>query len=384
MRKIIIFLLRLAAIVIFALVLLSSVSVSAADEPSDELLRSMDAELSELQSATPTEASDFMSENNISISEPQGITSLSPKAVFSYILQSAAERSGAPLRLLGRMLGIILLAAVVTGLTDSVSNPQLVRTFETASVLAAAGVISAPISEAIGSTSAALDDGGIFMTAYIPVFTGVAAASGSITSASSYGMIVFFAAEIAVRFSSAVILPLLGMCCALTIVEAINPRMSLSGMTAAVRKAASILICFTMTVFVGLLSLQSIIGTSADTVAVKAAKFVVSNAVPIVGGAVSDAYSTVRASLSMLKGGVGVFGIIALAVMLLPPIIDLILVSVTMNIGAIAAELFGIKQLNTLLIGVCGVLKICLALLICFSLIFIVSTAIVMSACINV
>ena len=377
---------RIAALIIAAalLLLLPQVNADASDEVSAELMGSMEDELSELQSVTPYQAADFMEENEISISEPQGIASLSPKALFSYIIRAAGDRTAAPLRLLGRMLGIILLAAVVTGLTDSVSNPRLVRSFEIISVLAGIGIICEPVIEAISSTVSALDSGGMFMTAYIPVFTGVAAAGGTVTSAASYGMIVFCAAELAVKLSSEIILPILGMCCALSIAESVNPRLSLTGMTAAVKKIASVLIGFTMTVFVGLLSLQSIVGTSADTVAVKAAKFVVSNAVPIVGSAVSDAYTTVRASLSMLKSGVGVFGIIALAVMLLPPVIDLALVNLTMNIGAITAELFGIKQLNVLMTGICGVLKICLALLICFSLIFIISTAIVMSACISV
>lgn len=52
-----------------------------------------------------------------------------------------------------------------------------------------------------------------------------------------------------------------------------------------------------MTVFTGLLSIQSIVGTSADTLGVKAAKFVVSNFVPIVGSAVADAYTTMRSGL---------------------------------------------------------------------------------------
>ena len=71
-----------------------------------------------------------------------------------------------------------------------------------------------------------------------------------------------------------------------------------------------------MTIFTGILSVQSIVGASADSVAVKAAKYVLSNSIPLVGSAASDAYSTVRGSILLLKNGVGGIGIAALAVML--------------------------------------------------------------------
>ena len=64
-----------------------------------------------------------------------------------------------------------------------------------------------------------------------------------------------------------------------------------------------------MTIFTGLLSIQSVVGSSADTLTSKTAKYVISNCVPVVGGAVSDAYSTVKGSLSLLKNGIGGVGI---------------------------------------------------------------------------
>lgn len=98
-----------------------------------------------------------------------------------------------------------------------------------------------------------------------------------------------------------------------------------------------------MTVFTGLLSIQSIVGTSADTLGVKAAKFVVSNFVPIVGSAVADAYTTMRSGLGLLRGATGAFGIIALCVTLLPPILETLCLYLAMTAGGSGGGAFRCK-----------------------------------------
>ena len=58
---------------------------------------------------------------------------------------------------------------------------------------------------------------------------------------------------------------------------------------------------------------------SVDRVALKTAKFAVSGAVPVVGGVISDATETVLSGAALLRGSVGVFGMLCVtAICLLP------------------------------------------------------------------
>ena len=50
---------------------------------------------------------------------------------------------------------------------------------------------------------------------------------------------------------------------------------------------------------------------SADAATVKAAKFTISNLVPVVGGIISDTAETLLAGASVLRNGAGVFGMLA-------------------------------------------------------------------------
>jgi stage III sporulation protein AE len=74
-----------------------------------------------------------------------------------------------------------------------------------------------------------------------------------------------------------------------------------------------IIICSIVT---AVLSIKGILSNIADTVAVKGTKLLVSSVVPIIGGSVSDAYASVVNSLLLLRSSVGIFGIVAIAVIL--------------------------------------------------------------------
>lgn len=102
------------------------------------------------------------------------------------------------------------------------------------------------------------------------------------------------------------------------------------------------------------------------------------------GGAASDAYTTVRGSLVLLKNGIGGVGIIALAVMLLPSLILIFLNKLSFSALGAAAEIFGAKKIVQLFKNINSVLSAALGIMVCFTLMFIISTAIIMMVCTNI
>lgn len=75
--------------------------------------------------------------------------------------------------------------------------------------------------------------------------------------------------------------------------------------------------------FIGYLNISGAIAGSADATTIKAAKFTVSNMVPVVGGILSDAAETVLAGASMLRSAIGVFGMFTVLAMCLMPFLHL-------------------------------------------------------------
>ncbi|MCM1577873.1 MAG: stage III sporulation protein AE [Ruminococcus sp.] len=325
------------------------------------------------------EAADFLSENNITPDSTEGIMKLSPKTVIAYMWEKLKNSAAAPLKLMGTVLAVVILAGTSYAAADTVSTPGGLKICRTVTVLAAVTVITPKMEGCINSVIITLSSGGDFMLSYVPVFAGICAASGNAGASAAYSGILLAAAEFAVRAAEKIIMPAASVCMAMHIIDAIDPIFSLSSLAGLIKKWCSLLMGFMMTVFTGLLSLQSLVGTAADTVGIKAAKFMVSNFVPVVGGAVAEAYSTMRSGLGMLKGAAGAFGIIALLTVLLPPVLETFCMYLVMSVGQAAAELFGQRELAGLFGGAASVLSITAAVIACFGVLFIVSTLIMMA-----
>ncbi len=306
-----------------------------------EIAEELGIDTGSLSDELTPEAKDFLAENNIAADNPEAIAEITPKDVFLYVWEEFKKSLSKPLRVLSSLLAVILVAALIEGMEDSIPNKSLSKIFGVICVLISVGIIADSVSGSINRAAEALDSGGTFMIGYVPVFAGITASSGGITSAVAYNMLVLLVAQTTVQLSGEIIVPALSVCMAMGIVEAINPGFRLSGITEALKKAVTFIMGFIMTVFIGLLSLQSIVGASADTLGVKAAKYVVSNFIPVIGGAVADTYATVKNSLGLLRGGVGFIGIAAIFIMILPPVLDITAMRLVFGAADVAAELVG-------------------------------------------
>lgn len=351
-----------------------------AEEPADISSLAEDYGANDTADSLPYDAAEFLRENNISPDDPEGITSLSPKTVIAYMTEKLKHSAAAPLRLFGTVISVVILAAAGGAAADAVQSGGSEKIYRTVAVLAAVGVTVPSLESCIDTAAQTLVQGSDFLVCYVPVFTGIAAASGNVTASAGYNLTVLLLAQAAVKIASDVLVPVISVCMAMNIIDAVNPSFSLSSITGLLKKWTSLFLGLMMTVFTGLLSIQSIVGTSADTLGVKAAKFVVSNFVPIVGSAVADAYTTMRSGLGLLRGATGAFGIIALCVTLLPPILETLCLYLAMTAGEAAAELFGAKELGRFFGGAASLLAITGAVLACFVVMFVISTVILMAA----
>ena len=174
------------------------------------------------------------------------------------------------------------------------------------------------------------------------------------------------------------LLPVLSMCLALSIADAVNPETSLGGILRFTKNIVTWSLGFLMTIFLGVMSVQGIVRGTADSFASKTARYVVSNFVPFVGGAVSDAYSTVLGSLRILRSTTGFVGIVTICILFVPVLVQLVLYRFAVSGAAALSELFSVPSLTKLLRGIENTLQMTLAVLICFSVMFLVAIAIVL------
>jgi len=329
-------------------------------------------------------AGEFISDNNISLSETEGIMNITPELVFEYMWENFKTSLSKPFKMLVTILIVVVLSTFSEGICDISKETGMTRVYNILCVIACIGAIIYYIKDSLYQATQTIEDSGVFMMSYIPVFSGIIATGGGVTTATTYQLIVVFATEMFVSLSSEIIMPLLSLCLSAGIVEAVNPSVSLSGIVKGISKAVKIIMGLSLTIFSGLITVQSLVGTSTDSVALRTGKFVVSNLVPVVGNAVSDAYSTVKGSISILRNATGTFGVIAIFLIVIPPIMSVFSTTLCIYIGEIFADIFSVKPISSFLKTAYNTMSVCLSVMICFAMMFIISTTIVMMVAFNI
>lgn len=367
---------RPAAVISGIIICLYTLFIPAFAE--EDFASEIGVDISAVDEAVPSDAAEIIEENGISADNIDAVNSIGPSDVFRYMAEQIKLKIKYPLKLLVMMLSVIIAGSVTENFGNCIANKSVSNVYETVCVLIAVGIVSDPIVKCVRIAADTLYSGSDFVASYIPVFSGIMASSGCITSASAYSVVLMICSEGAAAIAAHYLMPLISICTALGIIESINGAFNLTQITSSICKAVKFILGFIMTVFIGLLSLQSIIGASADTIGVKAAKYLASNCIPVIGGAVADAYTTLKASLGILRGGVGFFGIAVIFVSFVPVLTEVLLVKLSFCIAEIVSEMFGIKGIKTLLHNSSEVLSIIISLLVCFGMMLIISTAVMM------
>ena len=85
--------------------------------------------------AMPDDANVFMDENHISISEPSGTLAVTPKAVLAYMWKSFKDKLTEPIRLLGGLIAITILASIIEAMGDTMSSQSMTKIYNIISIL---------------------------------------------------------------------------------------------------------------------------------------------------------------------------------------------------------------------------------------------------------
>ncbi|MBR5088329.1 MAG: hypothetical protein IK093_02770, partial [Ruminiclostridium sp.] len=291
-----------------------------------------------------------------------------------------ADNADKPLRMFASVTAVILLASLLAGVSDAAGGMST-GVYALVTSASAAVVISVSLGDIIGTAETAFTAVSDFMLAYIPVLGGVAAAGGHTGSAAVFSSVTLTAIQVLSRLISAVVIPLTSCIIGITAAGSVDPELRLDRLCEGIKKLVIWGLGLIMTLFLGILSVQSIITASADNAAMKTIKFAVASAVPIVGGAVSEALSTVSGSIALLKSGIGGFGIAAGACLMLPPILTALCYRFLLFAAGVVSDLFGCDAAGRIIKSGENVMSVVLAALVCVFTFVTVSSAVLLAFC---
>ena len=159
----------------------------------------------------------------------------------------------------------------------------------------------------------------------------------------------------------------------------LSPELKLTKLAEMIKKLAIGALSFAAAAFSAVLGLKSLLAGSADTLTSKGIKLALSSAVPIVGGALSDAYSSIIGSVALLKSTVGVFGVIAVVLIDLPVILQLTARILLLKLLGVLSSSMGDDASCEVLETLSSAFTVINAAIIFTAALFIISTGIVIS-----
>lgn len=333
----------------------------------------------ELYEAVPDKAADFFKENGIT-ADGEGISELTLNNIIEAIISEISVAIHKPAAMFTAILAVIILTSVLGTLGDA-GNSSAGNTFSVISALTSTIIISSYLSYALDGINAAISSASDFSLTYIPVIAGVIAVGGHTSTAAVYTSVMMIAIQVLTQITVNILLPVTSCLIGISAAGGLNSDLRIDKLGDGIKKATVWGLGLIMTIFIGFLTLQTNITSAADSVSLRAARFAVSSSVPFVGGAVSDALSTVKTSIELLKSGIGSFGILTGCCILFPVLINALCYRFFLFLSGVVSDILGSDDAGRMI--KCGenVLSIVISMIICFFLFFTISTALMMLIC---
>ena len=304
-----------------------------------------------------------------------GIMSFSLRSVFEMLMNMLRANISSPLKGCMTACGAVMLVSVCSGFFPDDEKTKGVMNLVCGCFIILSVFVSAVESVRAGASAMKLCSG--FEKALIPVLAGIVTASGNPTAAISYQGTAFAAAQAVEAFADNVALPLVYVSGVLGATGAFLPTMKLSAVSEMIRKTSTTVFASVASVFAGFLTLKNVIAGSADGLAAKGIRLAANTFIPVVGGALGEAYSALSGSLSLLKSVVGIYGILAVLAVCLPSVISLTLWVLAMRTACMMSDLLGNAQCSEILKNISFMFSMLNVMIIFSSALFIISSGLV-------
>ena len=164
-----------------------------------------------------------------------------------------------------------------------------------------------------------------FSALLLPAVAALTAATGHATSAAVRQSVTVLFSQLLIRLIDQLLIPMvyayIAACCAYAAVG----NEGLKKLGGAIKGGVTTILTTVLLAFVAYLTVSGAIAGSADAAAVKAAKMAISRTVPVVGGILADAAESVLVGAGVLRGTVGVVGLLVVLSICIGPFLQLAL-----------------------------------------------------------
>ncbi len=346
-----------------------SMNVYALEENIDSYKEEFDFQ--SIADAIDDETAGILAEIGINEISFEKLFSVSFFKIFNVLFDLTKRSLTQPLKFLVTAIGVLILTALFSSFFTSSQTVSVIGN----SILALS--MAVPVVNAVTTAFSVLESLNVFTTAFAGVFSMLVSSSGKVALGSSYASLAVLSNTLFSALLSGISQPAINAMCSLGFLSCFDIYKFSEKFSSIVKKLYISFLGFIGTFFSGIVTLKGVLGAGVDSLTSRGIRFVVGRTVPVVGGAVSDTYSALVSSLSLIKSTVGIFGIVTVILTVLPSLLEIIGWAFALYIVISVSELLG----SVGSVGMLNIFKDALTLLgattVFSAVIFIVSVGVV-------
>ena len=304
------------------------------------------------------------------------LLTLSPQHVFRELFKLLTLKMSAPFHAFLLIVNCLIFSAVLDHFFASDKKTEPI--FSLFITLFSSLCIIKPVLESMTVAFSSMQIATAFLFSYIPLFTGLLVAYGKLLTSAAYSNLMLLLSNFLGIIDTKVFFPILQCILVLNIVSGIQNNSFFSSISDFFKKATTMTLTFLSTLFSGLVAIQGNLAMAGDTVTMRSMKLLIGATVPIVGGNLSDACSSLLGSFLLIKNTMGGFSLLILAILFLPVTIDLLLWKITLSFLGTICESLQQSTSQQLFKGVSSTISFVLSILFFTAFVFIISTGILL------
>lgn len=300
--------------------------------------------------------------------------------VYSLVLDSMFGGVKQSIPAIVQIIVIALLFSIITHFKPSFGDTGVSKAAQTAQFVIIGTITIGILSVAFSIGAGAIKSMTSFTSELFPLLITLLTALGGITSAAILSpATVFLTTGISIFFSS-VIMPLVIVLTVFTIINNFSTSIKLTGFCALIKTIVKWAIGLSFTIFLGIIAIQGLLGSTFDGISIKTAKYTIDKLVPIIGGMVSDSVDVLISCTLLIKNAIGIAGIIIIAAIAITPVFGILAHYFLFKLTGAVLEPVGGKPIGKFATESADVLLLLFAAVVAAAAMFFITVAVIIGA----
>jgi len=310
----------------------------------------------------------------------EGGSKLDFQTVLSMVLGSMFEGVKSSIPVIVQIMVVALVFSVITHFKPSFGESGVSKAAKTAQYVIIGTMTIGVLVSAFATGTQTVANMTAFTENFFPLMFTLLTAIGGITSTAILSpATVFLTTGVSVFFKS-FILPLIIVLTVFAIINHFSSAVKLNGFCALIKSVVKWGIGVSFTIFLGIISLQGLLGSTFDGLSIKTAKYTIDKFVPIIGGVFSDSVDVLLSCSLLIKNAVGVAGIIIIAGIVMTPVFAILAHYFLFKLAGAVLEPISGTEMGKFAQDAGEVLLLLFAAVMAAAIMFFITTAVIIGA----